>query len=154
MVPSPCPSSIPLREFDAGFPAQERWDDFHLTAGEVASLLSSVDLNAVLYADTYWSLARGQNETEDLFYCPDLSVDLFNDTAVSVPVYFTKEAVTVGAFLSYLSSVRNADGGSLVVDDTLLFLNKEGSVEAVNGVRLNRDGSAALCTQDPSYLPS
>lgn len=143
-----------MREFSANFLTHERWDDFHLTVGDAASLLSSVDFNAVLYADSYWSLAPGQNGTEDLFYCPDLSVDLFSDTAVSVPVYFSKKPVTVGAFLSYLRSVRNADGKPLVTDDTLLFLNKEGSAEPVNGVRLNRDGSAALTTQDPSYLPS
>lgn len=140
-----------MREFPADFPVNAPWDKFHLNYGELVALLASADRDAPLYSDADWSL-----DSPDGYYCPELAVDLFNDKAVSVPVSYSDEPVSVGQFLGFLVHCKGADvkAGYLVQDGTLLFLNREGSVEAVNGVRMNRDGSYVLCTQDSSYLPS
>lgn len=141
-----------MREFPVDFPVNERWDKFHLNFGELVALLATADRDAILYSDADWSL-----DSPDGHYCPELVVDLFNDKAVTVPVSYSNEPVTVGQFLGFLMHWRKGTGVKaeyMVQEETLLFLNREGSVEAVNGIRMNRDGSYVLCTQDPSYLPN
>lgn len=131
-------------------PNRQRSIIHQMTYGDFVNMLSRLPREAVLYGDT------GGSSDYTVAYYPKLTLrpSFHHEWDVQFDLNVSQTPLTVGEFLDFLISQRDTP---LPYNETYLITNEsfiyvgEGSSNsgAINGIRMNADGSFTLSTEHP-----
>ena len=131
-------------------PVRTRSIAHQVNYGQLISMLSKLPQEAILYGT---GGGESTNKYSD-FPVFELRPYHYDDWDVQFDVSSSREPVTVGDFLTFLllNKARPIPHNEdyLITDETYVYVNRSTGIEgAVNGIRMNADGSFALSTEHP-----
>lgn len=118
--------------------------------GQLISMLSTLPQDAILYGD-----GAGESTNRHAnFPVFELRPYHYTDWDVQFDIDSSREPVTVGDFLTFLLLNKGRpipyNEDYLITDETYVYVNSSTSLEgAVNGIRMNGDGSFSLSFEHP-----
>lgn len=124
---------------------------FHqVTFGDLTRMLESLPQDAILYGD----LSGGRDNPHSQFPEFKLAPSFHHDWDVQFDLRFSKEPVKVGDFLTFLLIQKGQpipyNEDYLITDETFVYIGgMSGNAGAINGIRMNADGSFSLSTEHP-----